>query len=177
MSFKTSLSFIKNVFTVGAITETDPKTVKEICSKIRSEQDLVIVEFGMGHGNITQEILRRISKNSTLISFEINQDFCAHVSSKINDKRLTIVNDSALNFKNYITTSVDNFIISIPFTFLKNKQAHNLVTSCLHQLKDNGFYSQVVYRDKTLLKSIGNLDFEKKEIKALIKEKIYHVRK
>ena len=74
MSFKTSLSFIKNVFTVGAISETDPKTVKEICSKIRSEQDLVIVEFGMGHGNITQEILRRISKNSTLISFEINQD-------------------------------------------------------------------------------------------------------
>ena len=175
-TLKTAISFTKNIFTVGAIKETKPETVAEVCSKINTQKDILVVEFGMGHGNMTKEILSLISKDSKLYSFEINEEFCKHVKEKINDDRLRVINDSALNFKKYIIDEVDNFIISIPFTFLKDSEAIDLVQSCFHQLTEDGTYSQVVYRDKTLMKAIGKRTYEKKVVKAFINEKIYHIK-
>lgn len=174
-SFKTSISFAKNLLTVGAFKETKQETVVEICSKINSSKKLKIVEFGMGHGNMTKQILDKISKDSEVYSFEINSDFCAHVQKNIKDSRLRVINDSALNFKKYVLEEIDNFIISIPFTFLKNEEAEKLVQSCFSLLRKDGYYSQVVYRENTLLKVIGNKSYEKKTVKAIINEKIYHV--
>lgn len=176
-AFKTSLSFAKNLFTVGSFKETTPETVYEICSKLKPNAKLTVIEFGMGHGNMTQKILDTISKDSQLLSFEINKEFCEHVKRKIIDTRLTVINDSALHFRNYISGNVDNFIISIPFTFLKDCEAEQLVKSCFHVLKPNGFYSQVVYRENTLLKAIGNRFYEKKIVKSIINEKIFHIQK
>jgi phospholipid N-methyltransferase len=175
-TLKTSISFAKNLFTVGAFKETQPETVTEICSKITSNKKLRIIEFGMGHGNMTKQILKTVSKDSEVYSFEINADFCSHVQENIKDSRLKVINDSALNFKQYVLDEVDNFIISIPFTFLKNEEAEKLVKSCFSLLKKTGVYSQVVYRENTLLKVIGNKSYEKKIVKAIINEKIYHIK-
>lgn len=172
---KTSISFVKNLFTVGSFKETTPETVKEICSKIKSNEKIHVIEFGMGHGNITRKILDTISKDSTLYSFEINTDFCDYVKENIKDDRLRVINDSALHFQKYILDEIDNFIISIPFTFLKDEKAKRLVQSCFAILKEKGFYSQVVYREKTLLKAIGDKYYEKKVVKSIINEKIFHV--
>lgn len=174
-TLKTAISFTKNLFTVGAIKETKPETVVEICSKLNKNKQTRVIEFGMGHGNMTKEILNCISEDSELISFEINTDFCAHVKKNIKDERLTVINQSALDFQKYVLDEVDNFIISIPFTFLKDKEAEQLVKSCFDLLSKDGVYSQVVYNPKTLLKSIGDRRYEKKVVKALINEKIYHV--
>ena len=131
----------------------------------------------MGHGNMTKEILSVMSNDSELYSFEINEEFCKHVESNIDDDRLQVINDSALHFKKYILDEVDHFIISIPFTFLKDKEVTALVKSCFNQLVKGGTYSQVVYNDKPLLKAIGKKPYEKRVVKALINEKIYHFTK
>jgi len=49
-----------------------------------------------------------------------------------------------------------------------------LVKSCFNQLQKEVTYSQVVYRENTLLKAIGDRPYEKKVVKALINEKIFH---
>ncbi|PQJ78631.1 rRNA adenine N-6-methyltransferase family protein [Polaribacter porphyrae] len=175
-TLKTSISFTKNLFTVGAFKETKPETVRAICSKLPKNKDITVVEFGLGHGNMTSHILNSITENSSLLSFEINQEFCKYVRENIKDNRLRVINDSALNFQKYIVDGIDNFIISIPFTFLKDKEAIALVKSCFDSLTETGVYSQVVYRDKTLLKAIGKRPYEKKIIKALINEKVFHVK-
>lgn len=174
-SLKTSISFAKNLLTVGAFKETTHETVNEICSKLDTKKKITVVEFGMGHGNMTRNILKKISKDSQVISFEINADFCKHVSENITDKRLQVINDSALDFEKYLSGKVDNFIISIPFTFLKNEEAEDLVKSCFKVLKSDGTYSQVVYREKTLMNAIGERTFEKKTVKSIINEKIFHI--
>jgi phospholipid N-methyltransferase len=175
-SLKTTLSFAKNLFTVGAFKETKPETVEEICSKLNQQKPVKVIEFGMGHGNMTQQILNKISEDSVLYAFEINPDFCSYVQKNIKDDRLRVINASALDFQKYVLDDVDNFIISIPFTFLKNEQAETLVKSCFKTLKKGGYYSQVVYRENTLMKAIGNKSFEKKTVKAIINEKIFHVK-
>lgn len=174
---KTSISFAKNLFAVGALKETEPETVNEICSKLDTTKKTTVIEFGMGYGNMTKQILKSISKDSKLYSFDVNNDFCEYVKKNVKDARLRVINASALDFQKYVLDEVDNFIISIPFTFLRDKEAEKLVQSCFDILKFNGFYSQVVYRENTLLNSIGKRPFEKKVVKALINEKIFHFKK
>ncbi|MGK0413469.1 MAG: phospholipid N-methyltransferase [Polaribacter sp.] len=175
-SIKTSLSFTKNLFTVGSFKETSSETVSEICSKINPKKKNIIIEFGMGHGNMTKEILKTISSDSMLYSFEINPEFCKHVKDTIKDDRLQVINASALDFGKYVQDEIDNFIISIPFTFLKKEDAQKLVKSCFKFLKPKSYYSQVVYRENTLLSFIGSRTFEKKIVKAIINEKIFHIK-
>lgn len=174
---KTSISFIKNLFDVGSFKESEPETVNEICSKLNAKKKTTVIEFGMGYGNMTKQILKSISKDSVLYSFDVNNDFCEYVKKNIKDARLRVINASALDFQKYVLDEVDNFIISIPFTFLKNSEAKKLVQSCFDLLKLNGFYSQVVYRENTLLNSIGERTYEKRVVKAIIDEKVFHFKK
>ena len=58
----------------GAISETSRKVELEICRYITKDKDVVVVEFGMGHGNITKEILNNISQNSILYAFEVKEE-------------------------------------------------------------------------------------------------------
>lgn len=176
-SFKTSISFAKNLFTVGSFKETEPETVVEICSKLKSNKKLKVIEFGTGYGNMTQKILDTISEDSSLYSFDINPEFCSHVQKNIIDSRLRIINNDALNFQKYFLDEVDYFIVSIPFTFLKDSVATQLVQACFKLLKVGGCYSQVAYRENTLLKAIGEKKYEMKIVKAIINEKIFHITK
>lgn len=72
---KTSFAFTKNLFVTGAVTETSKKSSLEICKYLPKGNNKVIVEFGMGHGNITKEILKNISNNSKLYAFEVKKVF------------------------------------------------------------------------------------------------------
>ena len=72
---KTSIAFAKNLFVTGAITETSRETEVEICKYIPKGENKIIVEFGMGHGNITKEILNNISSTSK-VSAHVRRAFC-----------------------------------------------------------------------------------------------------
>ena len=67
--------FIKQKKTVGAITPSSKFLMKKMLSKVDFSKDILIVEIGPGTGVFTQEILSRMTLNSRLISFEINDIF------------------------------------------------------------------------------------------------------
>ncbi|MCB0549416.1 MAG: methyltransferase domain-containing protein [Phaeodactylibacter sp.] len=143
---KTTFEFTKNLFTTGAISETSREVEVEICSKLPKGDDKVIVEYGMGHGNITREILKHISPTSKLYAFEVNEKFCQHVKEEIQDGRLAIINDSAEHVKALIQEEkVDAFIASIPFTFLSKEVSQKIIRDSYDMLVPNGYYSQVLY--------------------------------
>lgn len=142
---KTAIEFTKNIFVTGAITETSRKVEINICKHIPTDEDVVIVEYGMGHGNITKEILSRISPNSKLYAFEVQEDFCKHVEETIQDKRLIIVNDGAENVKKYVSTNVDGIIASIPYTFFSEDMRRQIMQDSYDILASGRFYSQVLY--------------------------------
>ncbi|MEL6718411.1 MAG: rRNA adenine N-6-methyltransferase family protein, partial [Bacteroidota bacterium] len=119
---KTSIAFTKNFFITGAFKETSRDVEIEICSYLPSEEKQIIVELGMGHGNITREILNRIAPSSVLYAFEINESFCEYVQESILDERLRIINDGAEHIKKYIEKPIDGIIVSIPFSFLPKEK-------------------------------------------------------
>ena len=175
---KTSISFAKNIFETGALTETSRKVEIEICSKIPTKKDIIVIEFGMGHGNITKEILKTISPNSKLYAFEINPDFCEHVKNTISDNRLIIVNDSAINLKKHINKSISNVIGSIPFSFFSHEKSLEIIQNSYDLLEEKGYYSQVLYTKHNFKKFQSVFDSNTiKRLSLFPLEYIYHCQK
>jgi len=143
--FNTAIQFVRNLRTTGALYETSRRVELEICSKLTKDPNQTYLEFGMGHGNITREILKRIAPSSKLYSFEINKEFCQHVEEEIVDDRLIIVNDGAENVTKYVETQVDGIISSIPFTLFPAQKRKVILELTKNQLKPGKHLSQVLY--------------------------------
>lgn len=175
---KTTIQFIKHFFETGAIKETSRDVEIEICQRIPIDRDVVVVEFGMGHGNITREILKTISPNSTLYAFEINEEFCSHVRETIDDHRLVIINDGAENLKKYLSKEIDCVIASIPFTFLSEQKGAGILKDSCDLLKQNGWFSQVLFTKFNFKKFTSVFDkCEMVKLGNFPTEYIYHCQK
>ncbi|MCB0578846.1 MAG: methyltransferase domain-containing protein [Phaeodactylibacter sp.] len=176
---KTTFEFTKNLFTTGALTETSRGVEIEICSRLPEGEHKVIVEYGMGHGNITREILKHISPASKVYAFEVNEKFCRHVREEIQDDRLIIINDSAEHVKKRVEEeAVDGFIASIPFTFLSNEVGAKIIRDSYEMLAPGGYYSQVLYTRFNYKKFTRIFDeCSITKIPNIPTEYIYHCRK
>lgn len=141
---KTSIEFAKNILVTGAITETSRKVEIEICKHLPKEENKIIVEFGIGHGNITREILNTISPSSRLYAFEVNKKFCHYVQQEILDDRLIIINDGAENIDNYLKEDIDGVISSIPFSLFSNNKSQKIIDNTYNLMKDTTYFSQVL---------------------------------
>jgi phospholipid N-methyltransferase len=142
---KTSIAYTKNLFVTGAISQTCRSVEIEICRYVPKEDHKIIVEFGMGHGNITREILNNMAPNSKLYAFEVNKSFCDHVRERITDERLVIINDGAENIKKYIQDDVHSVIASIPFTFISKEKQVGIIQDVYDILVNDAYYSQILY--------------------------------
>jgi len=139
-----ALQYTKHLFTTGAISETSREVEIEICNRLDLEGE-VFVEFGMGLGNITKEILERIPANSKLYSFEVNEDFCKKTKDTLKDERLVVINDGAENIKKYINDEVDSMVSSMPFTFFSKEKTDLILGTSKEMLKPGGYFSQILY--------------------------------
>ncbi len=177
-TIKTSLKYTKNILVTGAFKETSRRVELEITSKLPPTTDQVIVEFGMGHGNITREILKNISPTSKLFAFEVNEEFCDHVASKIDDDRLVIINDGAENLTKHVGTPVHSFISSIPFTFFSKEMSRTILKGAYDSLEEGHYFHQVLY-SKVHVKKFKSV-FDEVSVKTLLNiplECIYHCKK
>ena len=58
---RNAIQLAKNLFITGAFKETSRGVELEICARLPQGPGKVVVEYGMGHGNITREILSRLA--------------------------------------------------------------------------------------------------------------------
>jgi len=175
---KTAVQFTKSLRTSGALYETSRKVEIEITSKISSDPNKVYVEFGLGHGNITKEILHKIHSTSKLYSFEVNPDFIEHVNLSIDDDRLIIINDSAELINTFVNHKVDGIVSSIPFTLIPKKARINILNEAFIALKEGSYFSQVLY-SKLFKKTLSKV-FDTIQIKKIVNlpiEYIHHCKK
>jgi phospholipid N-methyltransferase len=174
----TNLAFAKNLFITGAFKETSRQVEIDICRHIPTGDNKIIVEFGIGHGNITREILRTMSKTSTLYAFEVNKNFCDYVNKSILDQRLYIINDGAQNIKKHLNVNIDAVISSIPFSFFSKEKGLGILKDTYSLMNDDSYLSQVLYT-KYNFKKFQQI-FEECSIsshKKTITEYIFHCKK
>ncbi len=174
----TSIQYIKNILTTGAVGQTSREVELEICAHLPRDANRIIVEYGMGLGNITLEVLNTIAPSSTLYAFEVNKEFCEKARKTIKDKRLIIINSGAETMRNFIHQPVDGFISSIPFSFFSKEVSDQIIHSSYALLEEGCYFSQVLLT-KFNFKKFTKVFDECKMIRLgnIPVEFIYHCRK
>jgi phospholipid N-methyltransferase len=99
MRSRHALLFARNFFRhprmLGSIVPSSRFLINQLLEPIDWAQARVIVEYGPGVGGITEEILRRMRPDASLIAIETNPEFVSFLRSSTQDERLHVVEASA----------------------------------------------------------------------------------
>ncbi|MFB6305736.1 MAG: class I SAM-dependent methyltransferase, partial [Flavobacteriales bacterium] len=122
--------FFKKENNVGAIIPSSKFLAKKIMKPMDFENANVIIELGGGTGIITKELLSNMREDAKLYVFETNESFCKQLR-KINDKRLSLIEDSAEKIHDYLNqdniSECKYIISSLPFTILPSSVKKDII--------------------------------------------------
>lgn len=139
------LEFLKHWREVGSIAPSSVFLSKKILEPIDFQKARVIIELGAGTGSITKKILKHMGRESTLIVFEVNKNFCKNLK-KIRDKRLVVVHASATHLAKYLRGKQADYIISgIPLMIIPRAMREDIIISAKEALTKHGVYIQFQY--------------------------------
>lgn len=141
--------FFTNTATVGSLFPSTPFLTGKMLENIDFKRPITVVELGPGTGVFTRALLRRMSADSRVIAFELNEVFQKKLSKRFNDSRLTLVKDSAENFvakaKELGFPKIDYVLSSLPLMNLPDQVGENIIANTLDCLDQNGLFIQYQY--------------------------------
>jgi phospholipid N-methyltransferase len=124
---------------VGAVWPTSRWAVRDLLDMGDLPQARTVVEFGVGTGVYTEEVLKRLHPEGTFLAFEIDPDLASAVAARLEDVRLRVINDSAERVDDYLEGAKADFIISsVPFTSLPANMRHSLLEAARGALAPDG---------------------------------------
>jgi phospholipid N-methyltransferase len=98
-----------------------------------------VVELGAGTGAYTKEILRRLSPQGRLVSFEIDPLLAGALARDLTDPRLKVVADSAANLAAHLEGTRPEVIVSaLPLTSLPSGVREEILAVTRRVLADDG---------------------------------------
>ena len=141
--------FLKEKKMVGAISPSSIFLTNKMLENIDFEKTKVLVEIGPGTGVFTKKVLSRMQPNSVFLVFELNTDFFQELQTKIVDKRVIFINDSAEKLQAYLDqfniSKVDAIISSLPLSNFYQRLTLKLLRTFQSCLSDTGKYIQFQY--------------------------------
>ena len=134
--------FLRNWREVGSPVPSSRHLARKICQLIDFDRAQTVVEIGAGTGVITNEILSSLQPDASLITFEVNNDFCNRLRS-IDDSRLTVHNVSALQMHRVLAEKADYVVSGIPIATLSKSEFTRLCGSVNEILRPGGVFIQL----------------------------------
>jgi len=149
LQFNFIKAFLKNPKRIGAFTPSSHFLANKLIEPINFNSAKCIVELGAGTGCVTKKILRKMSKNCTLLCFEIDPLFIEQLKQNFNDPRLKIIQDSAENLDRYLREfnfeKVDFIVSGLPLVILPKTATNKILSRIRCNLKQGGKYTQLQY--------------------------------
>ncbi len=149
-------NFLKNSKQTASVISTSSIATKKVCNEIDFSRPVVVVEFGLGTGNVAEEVAKRMSPTSRLLLIEANPEFVAVLQEKFaHDDRVEIFEGLAQNaeqiIKQFSIEGVDAVLANIPFTFFDEPTRKNIVRAAKSILKLGGIF--IVFPFTTTVRS------------------------
>ena len=108
-----------------------------------------MVELGSGTGAITAEILRRLGRNSTLYTVDVNPVFVSHIHRRLRDGRVVPILGAAENLDAILArrgvTGVDAIVSCLGLSTMDELQRNTILGLAAKHLTSHGVMSQFQY--------------------------------
>lgn len=137
---------------VGAVWPTSRSAVRDLLDMTDLSGAKLVAEFGVGTGVYTEETLRRLPPDATLLAFEVDEDLADAVAGRLGgDGRLRVVRDSAENVEAYLGGGrLDAAVSSLPLTTLPRDVTGNVLRAAQRSLKPDGALLVLQYSNAAL---------------------------
>jgi phospholipid N-methyltransferase len=136
---------------LGSIVPSSRFLIKQLLEPINWGRARVIVEYGPGVGTITAELLRHMRPDAALIAIEMNPDFVSHLRRTITDRRLQVVEGSAVEvdaiLERFGHARADYIISGIPFSTIPAPLRERILQKTRDMLEPGGAF--LVYQFST----------------------------
>ena len=167
---------LSNFRTVGSICSTSRFVAKAIAPIIKSnDPPKIIVELGVGTGNVTKEIVKRlrpidyffgVDSNRNLLEVCLNNICSAGNAGNINLEHGDAQNIPELLLK-YGIKEVDEIVCTIPFRILPKEDVEEILIQVNNILKVGGYFKFIRYtfapENKMIKKVLSNFKVVGKE--------------
>lgn len=133
---------------LGSVVPSSRFLVDDVMAQVDWQKAKVVVEYGPGVGTITQEALKRLRPDATLIAIELNPNFFHFLEDEIQDPRFRVVHGSAVDVRQVLTElnlpHADYIISGIPFSSMRAPLRRSIAREARHALQPEG--ALVVYQ-------------------------------
>ena len=145
--------FTRNLFRhptmLGAVVPCSPFLINDMLAAVEWDRAKVIVEYGPGIGNITEEILKRMAPDATLIVIELNREFADYLRHRVRDPRVHLVRTSASHVREVIAglglPHADYIISSLPFGAMPGSVRQHIMRETRSALRSDGVFVAYQY--------------------------------
>jgi phospholipid N-methyltransferase len=135
-------NFVKHPRLLGSIVPSSPFLINRVLRPVNWRTARVLVEYGPGTGEFTQEILRRMHPDATLLAIELNPDFVTYLKANIADPRLRVVHGSAADVGTILAQQglgqADYIVSGIPLTTLPRAVKDGILRAAYVALRPGG---------------------------------------
>ena len=136
---------------VAYIVPSSRELVRRVARKMDFSRPQIIVEYGPGEGCHTREIARQMHPGSTLICFEVDPEFTAHLKHQFrHDPRVIILQEDAQNLPLELAKRgiphCDYIVSGLPFSIINTRIKRSLVQKTFESLAPNRESAFVVYQ-------------------------------
>jgi phospholipid N-methyltransferase len=113
-------NFLQHPRMLGSVVPSSRFLTQRILDRIDWSRARVVVEYGPGVGNVSQQLLSKLDRNGRLILVEMNEEFVFLLRQRLRDPRLTVVHGSAANVRRILgelrLDKADFIISGIPYS-------------------------------------------------------------
>jgi phospholipid N-methyltransferase len=146
-------SFFASPRGVGAVLPTSRRAVRDTLALAPPADARLVVELGAGTGVYTREILAQLEPEGRLLAFEIDSGLARTLEEELDDPRLQVVCESALELSSHLEGEQPDLIVSaLPFTSLPGELGRRILRAASAALAPGGTllvlqYSPLIERE------------------------------
>lgn len=137
-------NFFKHPKMLGSLIPSSRFLIDRLLERVDWGRARVIVEYGPGVGTITEEVLRRMRPDATLVVFETNGEFVRFLEESLADPRLHVIHGSAEDvgevLKRLECGPADYVISGIPFSTMPEDLRERILNATRAALHPSGTF-------------------------------------
>lgn len=137
-------NFFKHPKMLGSLIPSSRFLIDRLLERVDWGRARVIVEYGPGVGTITEEVLRRMRPDATLVVFETNGEFVRFLEESLADPRLHVIHGSAEDIGDVLARlecgPADYVISGIPFSTMPEDLRERILNATRAALRPSGTF-------------------------------------